>query len=127
MCPSILVTFSQLTVLRKAAVIIRRGRRSLGYGFIEFAKHEDAVKSVGVNNTKEFLGRPLKVEIARPETEKPPRPERAPRPPKPDTTEIPNPVKPTPKPKTDAPAQNAGEGEKGPARRFVNFLDTSSS
>jgi RNA recognition motif-containing protein len=106
----------------KQAVIIRRGRRSLGYGFIEFVKHEDAVKSVGVINTKEFLGRPLKVEIARPEGEKPPRPPRAERPPKPVSTEQPNPAKAPQKPKSDQPpVQNAtpsADGtEKGPAKR----------
>jgi len=54
----------------KAGVIITRGRRSLGYGFIDFQKHEDAVKSVETMNKKDFGGRPLKVELAKDDFER---------------------------------------------------------
>jgi len=54
----------------KAGVIITRGRRSLGYGFIDFQKPEDAVKSVETMNKKDFGGRPLKVELAKDDFER---------------------------------------------------------
>jgi RNA recognition motif-containing protein len=60
----------------KAGVIITRGRRSLGYGFIEFVKPEDAAACVEVMNKKDFLGRPLKVELAKDPSERPDRLER---------------------------------------------------
>jgi len=49
-----------------SANIITRGRRSLGYGFVEFATEEDAVKAVSEMNKKEIDGRPINVELARP-------------------------------------------------------------
>ncbi len=48
------------------ANIITRGPRSLGYGFVEFATDEEAVKSVELLNRKEIDGRPVNVEVARP-------------------------------------------------------------
>lgn len=53
----------------KSTNIIARGPRSLGYGFVEFEKVEDAEKSIGVMNKKEIDGRPVNVELARPRTE----------------------------------------------------------
>jgi len=55
----------------KAGVVVTRGRRSLGYGFIEFAKVEDAVRSVETMNGKDFQGRPLKVELAQDPNDRP--------------------------------------------------------
>jgi RNA recognition motif-containing protein len=55
----------------KAGVVVTRGRRSLGYGFIEFAKLEDAVRSVETINGKDFQGRIVKVELAQDPNERP--------------------------------------------------------
>jgi len=55
----------------KAGVIVTRGRRSLGYGFIEFVKPDDASRSVESMNNKDFMGRPLKVELAKDSNERP--------------------------------------------------------
>jgi len=49
-----------------SANIITRGRRSLGYGFVEFANEADAQKAVAAMNKKEIAGRPINVEVARP-------------------------------------------------------------
>lgn len=49
-----------------SANIITRGRRSLGYGFVEFASEEDAKKAVEAMNKKEVEGRAINVELARP-------------------------------------------------------------
>lgn len=49
-----------------SANIITRGRRSLGYGFVEFASEADAEKAVAAMNKKEIAGRPINVEVARP-------------------------------------------------------------
>lgn len=49
-----------------SANIITRGRRSLGYGFVEFANETDAQKAVDALNKSEISGRPINVEVARP-------------------------------------------------------------
>jgi RNA recognition motif-containing protein len=49
-----------------SANIITRGRRSLGYGFVEFATETEAEKAVAAMNKKEIAGRPINVEVARP-------------------------------------------------------------
>jgi RNA recognition motif-containing protein len=49
-----------------SANIITRGRRSLGYGFVEFASEADAEKAVAAMNKAEISGRPINVEVARP-------------------------------------------------------------
>lgn len=48
-----------------SANIISRGRRSLGYGFVEFASEAEAVKAVEAMNKKEISGRAINVEVAR--------------------------------------------------------------
>jgi len=53
------------------ANIISRGPRSLGYGFVELATPEDAVKAVELLNQKEIDGRAVNVEVAKPRVEKP--------------------------------------------------------
>jgi RNA recognition motif-containing protein len=61
----------------KNAVVITRGRRSLGYGFVEFDSHESAVEGVKSKNNTQLKGRTLKVELA---SDNPPvRAEREPR------------------------------------------------
>jgi len=57
----------------KSGVVITRGRRSLGYGFVEFETHESALEAVKSKNNVELKGRHLKVELA---SENPIRPER---------------------------------------------------
>jgi RNA recognition motif-containing protein len=48
----------------KTAVVITRGRRSLGYGFVEFDNPEFAVEAVKSKNNTNLKGRVLKVELA---------------------------------------------------------------
>jgi RNA recognition motif-containing protein len=48
----------------KSGVVITRGRRSLGYGFVEFETHESALEAVKSKNNVELKGRHLKVELA---------------------------------------------------------------
>jgi len=54
------------TFANLSANIITRGRRSLGYGFVEFASEADAEKAVAAMNKAEIAGRPINVEVARP-------------------------------------------------------------
>jgi len=65
-----------------SANIITRGPRSLGYGFVELDSEEDAQNAVKVMNKKEINGRPINVELARPQDETKERPPRQPREPK---------------------------------------------
>jgi len=51
------------------ANIITRGRRSRGYGFVDFATHEDAVKAVEQMSKKEIAARQINVELAAPRDE----------------------------------------------------------
>jgi RNA recognition motif-containing protein len=55
------------------ANIITRGPRSLGYGFVEMESEEDAKKAVDAMNKKELNGRPINVEIAKPQDETAPK------------------------------------------------------
>jgi RNA recognition motif-containing protein len=47
--------------------------KSRGFAFVEFASAEEANKAVEEFHNKEFQGRPLTVNIARPREERPPR------------------------------------------------------
>jgi len=47
--------------------------RSKGFGFVTFAKKEDAEKAIAEMNDKNFQGRTLKVSEAKPMEERPPR------------------------------------------------------
>jgi RNA recognition motif-containing protein len=49
----------------KSGVIITRGRRSLGYGFVEFESAEAADKAVTTKNGTELSNRQIKVELVR--------------------------------------------------------------
>lgn len=52
-------------------IIIKRGRRHLGYGFITFEKEEEAKRAAKDLNKKELDGREINVEVARPKSELP--------------------------------------------------------
>jgi len=67
----------------KSASIITRGRRSLGYGFVELSSPEQANAATAKFNGHTLLERELKVEVAKEPSERPPKPERAPRPDRP--------------------------------------------
>lgn len=47
--------------------------RSKGFGFVEMASADEAQKAIEIFHGKDFEGRPLTVNIARPMTERPPR------------------------------------------------------
>ncbi|HPY31062.1 MAG TPA: RNA-binding protein [Verrucomicrobiota bacterium] len=47
--------------------------KSRGFAFVEFATPEEAARAVEQFHNKEFQGRPLTVNIARPREERPPR------------------------------------------------------
>jgi len=49
----------------KSGVIITRGRRSLGYGFVEFATPEQAATAVDKMKGADIAGREIKVELAK--------------------------------------------------------------
>jgi len=71
----------------KSAVIITRGRRSLGYGFVEFENLSEAEAAVNALNQTalndlSFNGRAIKVEIAKDPAEREPRPVKEPKEPK---------------------------------------------
>ena len=57
----------------KSGVIITRGRRSLGYGFVEFESAEAADKAVTTKNGTELSNRQIKVELVRDPAERPAR------------------------------------------------------
>ena len=57
------------------AIIIedRFSGRSKGFGFVEMSSDEEAMKAIEEMNGQEILGRPVRVNKARPRTERPPR------------------------------------------------------
>jgi len=57
----------------KSGVVITRGRRSLGYGFVEFEQADAAQIAVNTKNNTDLKGRTIKVELA---SDNPIRPER---------------------------------------------------
>jgi len=62
----------------KSGVVITRGRRSLGYGFVEFESPESALEAVNSKNNTLLKGRTIKVELASDNPIRPERPERNP-------------------------------------------------
>jgi len=54
----------------KSGVIITRGRRSLGYGFVEFDSADVAISAVEKMNKKDLFGRQIKVEVAKDPSER---------------------------------------------------------
>jgi len=51
----------------------RNTGRSKGFGFVEMASPEEAQKAIDELNGKDFKGRPLRINEARPREERPPR------------------------------------------------------
>jgi len=59
--------FSQSGTVVSATVIIdRQSGRSKGFGFVEMGNEEEAKKAIEMFNDKEFMGRKLTVNEARP-------------------------------------------------------------
>ena len=64
--------FSEAGAVESAVVITDRDSgRSKGFGFVEFSADEDAQKAIEMFDDKEFDGRNLKVNEARPREERP--------------------------------------------------------
>jgi len=59
--------FSEFGEIAEATVISDKfSGRSKGFGFVTFAKAEDAAKAIAAMNEKDIEGRPLKVSEAKP-------------------------------------------------------------
>ena len=66
--------FSQAGTVESAMIIIdKMTGRSKGFGFVEMATEEDAEKAIDMFNGKDFEGRSLTVNVARPMEERAPR------------------------------------------------------
>ncbi|HDS11745.1 MAG TPA: RNA-binding protein [Candidatus Wirthbacteria bacterium] len=67
--------FSQAGTVVSAKIILDRiTNRSRGFGFVEMETEEEAQKAIEMFNDKEFEGRILRVNIARPKNDSGPRP-----------------------------------------------------
>lgn len=67
--------FSQAGVVSSVNIMVDKFTgRSRGFAFVEFSTKEEADKAVEMFHNKEFQGRPLTVNIARPRDERPARP-----------------------------------------------------
>lgn len=67
--------FSQAGVVTSCNVMLDKFTgKSRGFAFVEFATEEEAKKAVEQLHNKEFQGRALTVNVARPREERPPRP-----------------------------------------------------
>jgi RNA recognition motif-containing protein len=66
--------FSQAGVVTSVNLMVDKFTgKSRGFAFIEFSSSEEAQRAVDQFNSKEFQGRTLTVNIARPREERPPR------------------------------------------------------
>lgn len=66
--------FSVAGAVSTATIIMdKMTGRSKGFGFVEFASDEDAQKAIEMFNGKDFGGRSITVNVARPLEERPPR------------------------------------------------------
>ncbi|MBN2505407.1 MAG: RNA-binding protein [Verrucomicrobia bacterium] len=66
--------FSQAGVVSSVDLILDKFTgRSKGFAFVEFSSSEEANKAVEMFHNKEFQGRLLTVNVARPKEERPPR------------------------------------------------------
>ncbi len=66
--------FAQAGAVESATIIMdRMTGRSKGFGFVEMASDEEAMKAIEAWNGKELDGRRVTVNEARPMTERPPR------------------------------------------------------
>jgi cold-inducible RNA-binding protein len=64
--------FSQAGTVESATIITDKiSGRSKGFGFVEMANDEDADKAIEMFNAKEFEGRSLTVNEARPKEDRP--------------------------------------------------------
>lgn len=61
------------TVVSAAVITDRMSGRSKGFGFVEMSTDEEAQKAIELFNGKDFEGRTLTVNEARPMTPRPPR------------------------------------------------------
>ena len=69
--------FSQAGVVQSVEVVMDKFTgKSRGFAFVEFASQEEANRAVEQFHNKEFQGRALTVNIARPREDRPPRPAR---------------------------------------------------
>ena len=64
------------TVVSAAVIMDKMTGRSKGFGFVEMSTEEEAQKAIEMFNGKEYEGRALKVNEARPLEERPRREER---------------------------------------------------
>jgi cold-inducible RNA-binding protein len=70
--------FSKYGEVISARVILDRDtKRSRGFGFVEMAEREDALKAIAELNEKEFMERPIRVNEAQPKRERGPRQDRS--------------------------------------------------
>jgi len=68
--------FAKAGEVAEARVITdKMSGRSKGFGFVEFGSEADAQKGIEMWDGKELDGRPIKVNLARPMSERPARPE----------------------------------------------------
>ena len=66
--------FRRFGEVQSAQVLMDRDTgRSRGFGFVEMSTAEEATKAVEMFHNKEFQGRQLTVNVARPREERPPR------------------------------------------------------
>lgn len=66
--------FSQAGTVETATIIVdKMSGRSKGFGFVEMSSEEEAAKAIELLDGKEFEGRALKVNEARPMEARPPR------------------------------------------------------
>ncbi|HEX9388729.1 MAG TPA: RNA-binding protein [Anaerolineales bacterium] len=64
--------FSQAGIVKSAQVIRDRASgRSKGFGFVEMSSTEEAQSAITMFHGKDFSGRPLTVNLARPREERP--------------------------------------------------------
>lgn len=64
--------FAQAGVVVSAKIMLdRMTGRSRGFGFVEMASDDEAQKAISLFNKKEFQGRPLTVDPAKPREERP--------------------------------------------------------
>jgi len=69
---SLRALFEQAGTVESAQVIIdKMSGRSKGFGFVEMGSAEDAEKAIDMFNEKDFEGRNLTVNIARPKEDRP--------------------------------------------------------
>lgn len=66
------VHFSQAGSVTSVALIIdKMTKRAKGFGFVEMASAEETQKAISMFNGKDFMGRAITVNVARPREERP--------------------------------------------------------